>query len=90
MMPQAPSARVRFNRRCVMHLRLCHVLCAINLIVHVARNHTTLGVNESLGWLVFGLMYACMEVNVEQDQLRLVRLFCATLAVVVTGALACS
>jgi hypothetical protein len=64
------------------------MLCAINLIVHVARNYQTLGTNEALGWLVFGLMYACMEVNTEQDQLRLVRLFCATLAVVVTGALA--
>lgn len=74
----------------VNHLRLCHVLCAVHLIIHVARNYQTLGTNEALGWLVFGLMYACMEVNVEQDQLRLVRLFCATLAVVVTAALAIS
>jgi hypothetical protein len=74
----------------VNHLKLCHQLCAINLIVHVVRNYQTLGTNEALGWLVFGLMYACMEVNVEQDQLRVVRLFCATLAVVVTGALAIS
>jgi len=72
------------------HLRLCHVLCAVHLITHVARNYQTLGTNEALGWLVFGLMYACMEVNTEQDQLRFVRLFCATLAVVVTGALAIS
>jgi hypothetical protein len=74
----------------VNHLKLCHQLCAIHLMVHVARNYTTLGANEALGWLVFGLMYACMEVNVQQDQLRFVRLFCATLAVVVTGALAIS
>jgi hypothetical protein len=74
----------------VNHLKLCHVLCAINLITHVARNYQTLGTNESLGWLVFGLMYACMEVNTQQDQFRIVRLCCATLAVVVTAALACS
>jgi hypothetical protein len=74
----------------VNHLRLCHMLCAVNLIMHVARNYHTLGTNEALGWLVFGLMYACMEVNTEQDQLKLVRLCCATLAVVVTGALAIS
>ena len=78
------------NWSAVNHLRLCHVACAIHLIVYVARNYTTLGTNEALGWLVFGLMYACMEVNVQQDQLRFVRLFCATLAVVVTGALAVS
>ncbi|MEK9700333.1 MAG: hypothetical protein VW270_31415, partial [Candidatus Poseidoniales archaeon] len=80
----------RHDRRCVMHLRLCHMICAINLIVYVCRNHVTLGTNEALGWLVFGLMYACMEVNTQQDQLRFVRQFCATLAVVVTGALAIS
>lgn len=74
----------------INHLKLCHMLCACNLIIHVIRNQTTLGTNEALGWLVFGLMYACMEVNVQQDQFRAVRLFCATLAVVVTGALACS
>lgn len=74
----------------VNHLRLCHVACAIHLMVYVCRNHVTLGTNEALGWLVFGLMYACMEVNTQQDQLRFVRLFCATLAVVVTGALAVS
>ena len=72
----------------ITHLKLCHQLCAINLIMHVGRNHHVLGTNEALGWLVFALMYACMEVNTQQDQLRLVRLYCATLAVVVTGALA--
>ena len=74
----------------INHLKLCHVLCATHLIVYVCRNHVTLGTNEALGWLVFALMYACMEVNVQQDQFRIVRLFCATLAVVVTGALAVS
>ena len=47
-------------------------------------------VEQSLGWIVFGLMYACMEVNVTQDQYRHVRTFCATLAIFVTGALAIS
>lgn len=75
---------------CVNHLKLCHVLCATNLIVHVCRNHVTLGTNEALGWLVFALMYACMEVNVQQDQFRAIRIMCATLAVVVTAALAIS
>lgn len=74
----------------VNHLKLCHVLCAINLIVYVCRNHVTLGVNEALGWLVFALMYACMEVNTQQDQFRSIRIMCATLAVVVTAALAIS
>lgn len=72
------------------HLRLCHLMCAVNLIVYATRNHDTLGVNDAAGWLVFGLMYACMEVNTTQDRYHLIRLFCATLAVVVTGALACS
>ena len=74
----------------INHLRLCHVACAINLSIHVFRNTDQLGVNDSIGWLVFALMYACMEVNTQQDQFRAIRLFCATLAVVLTGALACS
>jgi len=90
MKSRAPSALVRRERASVNHLRLCHMICAVNLIVYVARNHDTLGTNEALGWLVFGLMYACMEVNTQQDHMRVVRLFCATLAVCVTGALAIS
>ena len=60
------------------------------LVVHVCRNYVMLGTNEALGWLVFALMYACMEVNTQQDQFRAIRITCATLAVVVTAALACS
>lgn len=73
---------------CVKYLKLCHVLCAINLIVYATRHADQLGWNNHAGWLVFALMYACMEVNVTQDQLRMVRLTCATLAVLITGALA--
>lgn len=74
----------------INHLRLCHMLCAINLIVHACRNHEQLGTNDSLGWLTFALMYTCMEVNTQQDQFRAIRLLCGTLAVCVTGALAVS
>ena len=75
--------------RSATYLRLAHGICAINLIVYASRNMSG-DVEQSLGWIVFGLMYACMEVNVTQDQYRHVRTFCATLAIFVTGALAIS
>lgn len=84
------SSQVRRNRTQVRYLCLCHVACAINLVVHVCRNQQQLGVNESLGWLVFALMYACMEVNTTPDRLRVIRLISATLAVWITAALAVS
>ena len=89
-MTRAPSARVRLNRAWVNYLKACHMTCAMLLVVHVCRNYVMLGTNEALGWLVFALMYACMEVNTQQDQFRAIRITCATLAVVVTAALACS
>lgn len=90
MTPLAPSARVRRDRMQVRYLKLCHVSCAVCLIMHVNNNWSMLGVNEALGWLVFALMYACMEVNNTQDRMLWIRITCATLAVIVTAALACS
>ena len=84
------SRQVRHARAWTRYLRACHVACAVCLIMHVFNNQQQLGVNEALGWLVFALMYACMEVNNTQDGMRWIRITCATLAVIVTAALACS
>lgn len=69
------------------YLKLAHLICAINLTMYAWRELAT-GFENSMGWLTFALMYACMEVNVTQDQYRIVRAFCATLAMFITGALA--